>query len=154
MFKQIIQLAQTPSDALLLDAISHIDFGKLVDRIRWAMRFPSLETKCVLFEYNWTTFHDVNHNGLPSVVSLTTDGKAIHWELGRHNILDKLEKMFDNPLVHVYLRRKWKNGVEDRHTFQVVLLMRPYAFLPPPSPILPREYTGVSVESADWTPYN
>jgi hypothetical protein len=161
MFQQLIHLMKqtyeddTGRSEMLVDTLWRIDHNKMIDRMWMAMENQSKETKCVLFEYNWTSLQDVRERGLPNIVTRLPNGMLYHDALIRYDICGELEKMFNNPRILVYRRRKIRpDNSEDRHRMQVVLVFTPYAFLPPPSPIVARQVSSVSSETYDWTPNN
>lgn len=155
MFKQLIQLThQTYNDdgqnEFLLYCLARTYWEGVICSIWNAMKNPSHEITCVLFEYQWTNRLKHSRN----IVERLPNGMLFHDALIHFKMETLLTEMFGNPNISVYRRRKWSRGVEDIHTMEVVVRFRPYAFLPAPSPIEARNVTARTISTLDWTPNN
>jgi hypothetical protein len=127
--------------------LSKIDTKKLIDRVWTAMDDPTKQTKVVLCEYNYTTKHSVE-SGHPNVVDRLPNGVLVHDAMYREDFVTLMNQMFClNDKIVWYRRRKvTREGLNDIHRMQVVLLFKEGAFPEPvrlstetpiASPVLP-----------------
>jgi len=115
--------------------LSKIDQKKLIDRVWNAMDDPTKQTKVVLCEYNYTTKQSVEA-GYPNIVDRLPNGVLIHDAMYREDFVTLMTKTFClNDKIVWYRRRKvTREGVNDIHRMQVVLLFKEGAFSAPPPP--------------------
>lgn len=109
----------------LLWVMNHVDMKKLMDRVSQAELCPDIDTKCVLLEYNYTTWESVKA-GLPDTSErLPGTDLLVHaalsdpdfWRLAYEYILG------NDPRAHIYSRRKIDNdtGKPNPHRMQLVV---------------------------------
>lgn len=115
--------------------LSKIDQKKLIDRVWNAMDDPTKQTKVVLCEYNYTTKQSVEA-GHPNVVDRLPNGVLVHDAMYREDFVTLMNKTFClNDKITWYRRRKVnREGLNDIHRMQVVLLFKENAFVAPPPP--------------------
>lgn len=151
----------------LLWILSRIDMKKLIDRLWIAMDNPDSPTKVVLCEYNYTTRQSCEA-GHPNVCDRLPNGTLVHDAMYRTEFVDLMNQAFClNERIVWYRRRKvTREGTNDVHRMQVVLLFKEYAFLtlpapidlersiavPPPSPVLYRTITDLTPDELESLP--
>jgi hypothetical protein len=115
--------------------LSKIDQKKLIDRVWNAMDDPTKQTKVVLCEYNYTTKQSLEA-GYPNVVDRLPNGVLVHDAMYRADFVTLMTKTFClNDKIVWYRRRKiTREGLNDIHRMQVVLLFKEGAFQVPESP--------------------
>lgn len=110
----------------LLWVMNQIDMKKLMERVSQAQYCPEIETKCVLLEYNYTTWQNVK-SGLPDKSDrLPGTDLLVHsalsapefWSLAYQFILG------NDPRAIMYSRRKIDNDTKkpDPHRMQLILV--------------------------------
>ena len=109
--------------------LSKIDQKKLIDRVWTAMDDPTTQTKVVLCEYNYTTKQSVEA-GHPNLVDRLPNGVLVHDAMYREDFVTLMNQMFClNDKIVWYRRRKvTREGYNDTHRMQVVLLFKEGAF--------------------------
>lgn len=128
----LVSLAQSiakesySGETILLWVLNQIDMKKFVERVSQAQYCPDIETKCVLLEYNYTTWSDVKA-GLPDVSDrLPGTDLLVHgalcspdvWRLVHQYILG------NDTRAYTYCRRKIDNDTKkpNPHRMQFVLV--------------------------------
>jgi hypothetical protein len=117
----------------MLWILAKIDMKKLIDRVWEAMEHPEKQTKVVLCEYNYTTKQSVEA-GIPNVLDRLSNGVLVHDAMYRQGFIDLMNESFCiNDNVVWYRRRKiTREGTNDVHRMQIVLLFKENAFVTPP----------------------
>lgn len=121
-------LAKEPyvGKSALLWVMNQIDMKKFVERVSQAYYCTDIETKCVLLEYDYTTWENVK-NGLPDRSErLPGTDLLVHaalsdpdfWRLAYQYILG------NDSRAHMYCRRKIDNDTKkpNPHRMQLVLV--------------------------------
>lgn len=113
--------------------LSKIDQKKLIDRVWTAMDDPTKQTKVVLCEYNYTTKQSIEA-GHPNIVDRLPNGVLVHDAMYRESFVALMNLSFClNDKIVWYRRRKiTREGLNDIHRMQVVLLFKEGAF---PAPV-------------------
>jgi hypothetical protein len=107
----------------LIWAINQIDMFKLAVRVVQAQSVLS-ETKCVLLEYNFTEWKDVNSGKRDRSDRLPETNVLVHTVLSSPNFAKVARKYIagDEPRADIYIRRKVRSdGTLDPHRYQLVL---------------------------------
>lgn len=110
----------------LLWVLNQIDMKKLADRVSQAQYCPHIETKCVLLEYNYTTWESIksglkdNSDRLPGTDLLVHNALSSpeFWDLAYKYILG------NDPRAIMYCRRKVNHDTKtsDPHRMQLILV--------------------------------
>ena len=109
----------------LMWVMNQIDMKKLADRVSQAQYCPDIETKCVLLEYNYTTWSDVKaglediSDRLPGTDLLVHSALSApeFWGLAYKYILG------DDPRARMYTRRKIDNDTKKPNPHRMQLVM-------------------------------
>lgn len=132
----------------MMYVIGKTNWQKVLDRMYFAMDNPEVETKVVLFEYNYTTKQSQEY-GIPNVTDrFGVNNILVHDAMYRDGFVKLMKDTFclNNDVTWYRRRRINADGKTDPHRMQVVLLFKPYALVEypdPPSPDLgPRPQPG------------
>lgn len=139
----IVQLyahANSASVKTMLWVMSKIDYSKLLRRIAHAYENPDKTVKCVLLEYDYTSWSYVKQ-GNPNVIErMPNSNVLVHHALNTPDFIRLMDSFFknDHPRMYIYVRQKIdSDGVPNFHRKQLVLMFQPYTFVPPPLPQSP-----------------
>ncbi len=120
--------------------INQIDFEKLAERASQYNFCPTVDTKCVLLEYNYTPWSDVKAGVRDVSDRLPGTDVLVHSALSSESFhkfaLDYLIGHTNEDNVVLYVRRKIRSGGEpDPYKRQLVLMFTAKQPPLPPSPI-------------------
>lgn len=108
----------------LLWVMNQIDMKKLMERVSQAKYCTDIETKCVLLEYNYTTWENVKKGVEDMSDRLPGTDQLVHAALCAPDFprLAKYISGFD-PRAFIYVRRKINSetGKPDPHRMQLVM---------------------------------
>lgn len=110
--------------------LGKVDWVKLHHRMYKAWKFPNLEQRCVLFEYDFFELCPIY-------------GHTLHAALHRQDFIEFMDYIFkkNNPRIQIYSRRKIVNGVPSFMRRQLIVVFQSWSLVPPPppSPVLQRQ---------------
>lgn len=105
--------------------MNHIDMEKLVERVAQATSNSFMETKCILMEYNYTSWSDIDSGHTDLSDRLPGTDVLVHSVVSNWLFLNKLSRSvigLNDPRAHLYIRRKvCSDGTLDKSRRQIVL---------------------------------
>lgn len=110
----------------LLWVLNHIDMKKLVDRVSQAQYCTDIETKCVLLEYNYTPWSDVESGVKDMSDRLPGTDLLVHSALAAPDFWNLANQYITggDARAYMYTRRKINQDTKkpDPHRMQFVLV--------------------------------
>lgn len=139
---ELYKHANTFSVKTMLWVMSKIDYSKLLQRITYAYDHPDQTVKCVLLEYDHTSWSYVKQ-GNPNIIErMPNSNVLVHHALHTPDFVRLMDQFFvnDNPRIKIYARQKiGSDGVPNFHRKQLIVMFEPYTFIPPPLPPTPAD---------------
>jgi hypothetical protein len=154
---ELYKHADQKSVKTMLWFMSKIDYSKLLRRVAYAYANPDETVKCVLLEYDYTSWSYVKLGNNNVIEKMPNSNVLVHHALHTPDFIRLLNNFFanDRQLVNIYCRQKiGANGVPNFHRKQLVVSFQPYALLPqqpplPSSTILNPEDDMISLDDSD-----
>lgn len=119
-------------------------------RVADAYEHPDRPVKCVLLEYDYTSWSYVRQGNANVIEKMPNSNVLVHHALHTPDFIRLMDHFFtnDNPRMTIYVRQKINSdGTPNFHRKQLVLMFDPYTFIPPPLPQSPpSEQTIVNLE--------
>lgn len=137
---ELYKHANRDSVKTMLWVMAKIDYTKLLRRIAYAYEHPNETVKCVLLEYDYTTWSYVKRGNANVIERMPDSTVLVHHALHSPDFIRLMDRFFtnDNPRTMIYARQKINpDGSPNFHRKQLVLMFEPYAFIPPPLPPSP-----------------
>jgi len=132
--------ANQASVKTMLWTMTKIDYNKLLQRIAYAYTHPDKSVKCVLLEYDYTSWSYVKQGNANIIERMPNSNVLVHHALHTPDFIRLMDRFFanDNPRIKIYARQKiGSDGVPNFHRKQLVVVFEPYTFIPPPIPPSP-----------------
>jgi hypothetical protein len=153
---ELFKHADQNSVKTMLWVMSKIDYSKLLRRVAYAYAHPNETVKCVLLEYDYTSWSYVKLGNSNVIEKMPNSNVLVHHALHTPDFIRLMDNFFANDRrgVNIYCRQKiGSNGEPNFHRKQLVVSFEPWAFLPqqpplPPSTILNPEDDLDSIESS------
>lgn len=124
----------------MLWVMSKIDYSKLLRRIAYAYAHPDETVKCVLLEYDYTSWSYVKRGNNNVIERMPNSNVLVHHALHTPDFIRLMDTFFanDRHRVSIYCRQKiGPDQVPNFHRKQLVVSFEPWAFVPAPLPPSP-----------------
>jgi hypothetical protein len=158
---QLYRHSNPTSVKTMLWVMSKIDYNKLLRRVTYAYEHPDETVKCVLLEYDYTSWSYVRQGNANVIERMPNSNVLVHHALHTPDFVQLMDYFLTNnhPGMTVYARQKINSdGSPNFHRKQLVLMFEPYTFVAPPLPssppsertiLNPEEECQVETESMD-----
>ncbi len=140
MFKTLVAHPRYRTSLTYSHILGMIDWKKLQNRMYKAWMNPTIEQRCVLFEYNVydpSPFNDM----------------SLHRALHQPDFVRFMDSVFknNNSRIQIYSRKKIRDGKVDYLRRQLVVVFQTWSMVPPPPPppVLERQ-NAIKLEDLDF----
>jgi len=137
---ELYKHADQNSVKTMLWVMSKIDYTKLLRRIAYAYANPSDTVKCVLLEYDYTSWSYVKQGNANVIERMPDSNVLVHHALHTPDFIRLMDRFFanDNPRIEIYARQKIDSDrTPNFHRKQLVIVFKPYTFISPSLPSSP-----------------